>query len=86
MLKPKLVFDDTNCRVVTEDDTINAFYTDDENPDNQCPHEVVEVVVKMYNEGKELMEIDAYLLDAVCTQDAREIMIEGLYPLFNPEG
>ncbi len=78
MSNPKLVFDDINCRVVTEDDSINAFYTD-----NQCPHEVVEVVVKMYNKGKKLIEIDAYLLDADCTQDAREIMIEGLNNLPN---
>lgn len=82
----KLVFDKLNSRVVTEDDTINAFYTSDhKNADNDCPDEVVEVVVQMYNEGKTLMEIDAYLLDAYCTQDAREIMVEGLYPIYNPK-
>jgi hypothetical protein len=84
--KQKLVFDKVNCRVVTEDDTKNAFYTtDNENPDNDCPDEVVEEVVKMFNEGKNLMEIDEYLLDAPCTQDAREIMTEGLFPIYYPD-
>jgi len=84
-MKPVIVFDKGNCRVVSEDDSINVFYTEDsENPDNDCPDEVVEVVVQMYNEGKDLGEIDEYLLDADCTQDAREIMVEALYPLFYP--
>jgi len=84
-MKPVIVFDKVNSRVVSEDDSINVFYTvDTENPDNDCPDEVVEVVVQMYNEGKELMEIDEYLLDADCTQDAREIMVEALYPLYYP--
>lgn len=84
-MKPVIVFDKGNCRVVSEDDSINVFYTvDTENPDNDCPNEVVEVVVQMYNEGKDLGEIDEYLLDADCTQDAREIMVEALYPLFYP--
>lgn len=81
----KLVHDKVNARVVSEDDGINAFYTtDNENEDNDCPEDVVDEVVKMFNEGKTLMDIDTYLLDAMCTQDAREIMIEGLYPIFNP--
>lgn len=79
-MKPKIVFDKVNARVVSEDDTINIFYTTD--IDNDCPDEVVEVIVGMYNEGKDLGEIDEYLLDADCTQDAREIILEGLYPLF----
>ena len=80
-----LVHDKVNARVVSEDDSINVFYTtDNENKDNDCPIEVVYEVVKMFNEGKTLIEIDTYLLDADCTQDAREIMIEGLYPIFNP--
>jgi hypothetical protein len=85
MKNQKLVFDKVNARVVTEDDTINAFYTsDNENPDNDCPDEVVEIIVQMYNDGKTLSDIDEYLLDAMCTQDAREIMIEGLYPIYYP--
>ena len=78
--------DKVNARVVTEDDN-HVFYTSDENPDNDCPDEVVDVVVvvQMFNEGKDLGEIDEYLLDAECTQDAREIMVESLYLLFNPK-
>ena len=57
-MKPVIVFDKGNCRVVAEDDTFNVFYTTDhENPDNDCPDEVVEVVVQMYNEGKDLRNI-----------------------------
>lgn len=81
----KLVHDKVNARVVSEDDSINAFYTtDNENKDNDCPDEVVDEVVKMFNEGKTLIEIDEYLLDAECTQDAREIMVEGLFFCYNP--
>jgi hypothetical protein len=84
-MKPNIVFDQVNCRVVTEDDNQVFYTTDTENPDNDCPDEVVAVVVQMYNEGKDLDEIDEYLLDADCTQDAREIMVESLYHLFNPK-
>lgn len=84
-MKPVIVFDKGNCRVVTEDDNHLFYTTDTDNSDNDCPDDVVEVVVQMYNEGKDLMEIDYYLLDADCTQDAREIMVESLYHLFNPK-
>lgn len=84
-MKPVLVFDKVNARVLAEDDSFNVFYTvDTENPDNDCPDDVVEVVVQMYNEGKDLYEIDDYLLYADCTQDAREIMVESLFHVYYP--
>ncbi len=79
-----IVFDKGNCRVVSQDDSIQVFYTDNKDPDDNCPDEIVEVVVKMYNEGKTLAEIDEYLLNAECTQDARETVMEGLFPLYHP--
>lgn len=75
-----------NARVVTEDFTLNAFYTDKFNTDDcRCEDEVVDKVIEMFNEGKELIDIDEYLLDENrCTQDAREIIIEGLFLLYYP--
>jgi hypothetical protein len=87
-MKPTIVFDKVNSRVVTEDDTTNVFYTNDfgKDKDTYCEDKVVENVVGMYNEGKTLMEIDEYLLDeGECTQDAREIIVESLYLLFYPK-
>lgn len=86
--KQKLVFDKVNNRVVTEDDSKNAFYTDEFDTDDcYCEDEVVNNVVKMFNEGKDLMEIDAYLLDeGKCTQEAREEIVEGLFLIYYPNG
>ena len=88
-MKPtiKLVFDKVNNRVLLEDDSKNAFYTDEfiKDSDFECSDEVVEKVVKMFNSGKKLMDIDYYLLDeGQCTQDAREVIVEGLYLIYNP--
>ena len=67
-------------RVVLEDDSKNVFYT----RDLTCPTIVVENVVKMHNEGADIMEIDAYLLnEGLCTQDDREIIVEGIYNILN---
>ena len=83
----KLVFDQVNARVVTENDE-QVFYTNDfdANSDYHCEDEVVQNVVDMFNEGKGLMDIDEYLLDECkCTQDAREVIVESLYTIYYPE-
>jgi hypothetical protein len=80
----KILFDKLNNRVVTEDDTKNVFYTDDfdKESDAYCDDEVIETVVKMFNDDKDIMEIDAYLLDeGKCSQEAREEIIEGIHNL-----
>lgn len=46
--------------------------------------EVVKTVVDMYNDGKDLSEIDKYLMDAECSQDEREIIVEAIYNYLNP--
>lgn len=79
LYEPKLVHDDVNARVVTEDDN-QVFYTSD----LECPDEVVTNVVNMFNEGKDLSELDEYLLDEDrCTTEDREIIVESLYFIYN---
>lgn len=74
----KIVFDETNNRVVTENDE-HLFYTDDFESDNK----VLINVVNMFNNDKTLIEIDDYLLsEELCTQDDRELIIESLFHLF----
>lgn len=83
----KLVNDKVNARVVLEDDSKNAFYTDKFNTENyRCSDKVVDTVVEMFNNGKDLIDIDEYLLDeGECTQEAREVIVEGLFLIFHPE-
>jgi len=78
-----LVNDNLNNRVVLEDDSEIVFYTDTFNSEDEfCTDKVVNNVVNMYNNKNTLREIDAYLLDEDgCTQDSREIIVEGLYLL-----
>jgi len=67
-------------RVVLEDDSKNVFYT----RDLTCPTIVVENVVKMHNDGQDLRAIDEYLLnEGLCTQEDREIIVEGIYKAIN---
>lgn len=76
----KLIFDEINCRVVTEDGKSNVFSTDTLKGDFHCAVSSIHKVVKMYNEGKSLREIDEFLLDDFSsTQEAREIISESLY-------
>lgn len=84
----KLIFDKDNARVVSENDEIAVFYVDDFllGTDMECGDEVFEKVVEMFNNGKTLAKIDAYLLETpLCTQDAREVITEGLYSCFKEE-
>lgn len=79
MSQIKLIHDFNNARVVLEDDTLNAFYTDELG----CPNEVIDRVVELYNTGLDLLDIDKYLLDEEkCSSEDREIMIEGLYYIY----
>ena len=79
----KLIHDKGNSRVVLEDDSKNAFYTDELVGDAYASDETVDTVVTMFNEGKSLIEIDEFLLDDIgCTQEAREIITEGLYKIY----
>jgi len=80
----KLKYDKEVARVVTLDNKLTAFDTSKFNTgDLECDDEVVENVVNMFNEGKTLEDIDDYLLDECkCTQDAREVIVEGLYHIY----
>jgi hypothetical protein len=81
----KLVNDKVNARVVLDDDTKNAFYTHELVGDYYASDETVDTVVEMFNEGKDLFEIDEFLLDDTgCTQDAREVIVEGLFKIYFP--
>ena len=61
-------------KVATEDGSITLFDTHEIDSDI-----VVYNVVTMLNENKGIMDIDAYLLgEDRCTQDEREIMVEGI--------
>lgn len=40
---------------------------------------VVEQVVTIWNQTNDLQVVDEYLLDADCSQDEREIIVEALY-------
>lgn len=78
-----LNFDETNCRVVSTDDKIQVFYTDETTPLNNCPNDVIEMVVDIYNKTHSLENIDEYLLDeSKCTTEHREFIIEEMYKFF----
>jgi hypothetical protein len=82
----KLVHDKVNTRVVLEDDSKNAFYTNELVGDNYASDETVDTVVNMFNEGKDLSEIDEFLLDDTgCTQEAREVITEALFEIYFPD-
>ena len=78
MEKQKWVFDSVNGRVVTEDDSINVFYTDK----LTCPDEVVQEVVDIFNNSTQDCvigsggDVDIYLLDAPCSTEDRELIIQ----------
>lgn len=82
----RIIHDKGNSRVVLEDDSKNVFYTDELVGDAYASTETVDTVVNMFNEGKSLMEIDEFLLDDIgCTQEAREIITEGLYKIYHSD-
>lgn len=71
----KWVFDAGNCRVVTEDDSRNVFYTED----LVCKNVVIENVVNLHNTFRH-DEIQQYLIDEeLITGDDAEVIIEGIY-------
>ena len=71
-MKKLLYIPDTNT-IIEEETGDVVMYGDDVTP------EVLSNVVFMYNQGKELSEIDQYLLDEeLCTQDGREFIIENI--------
>lgn len=79
-MNKKLAFDSVNCRVVTEDDLTNVFYTDTLVGDFTCAASSIQMVVDMHNDGYSLSEIDDFLLNDVgSTQEAREFIVEALY-------
>jgi hypothetical protein len=82
----KIVHDKTNARVILNDDSRAAFYTDKFNTEEyHCSDKVVDTVVEMFNDGKDLIDIDEYLLDeGECTQEAREVIVEGLFLILYP--
>lgn len=78
----KWVFDVTNSRVVTEDDTVNIFYTDN----LECSNKVIEKVVELHNKNVAEYQlgsegaIDQYLMDEEeCSQEAREEIGEEIF-------
>lgn len=78
----KIVYDKTNARVVSADDSKNAFYTDQ----LECGDEVINEVIRLFNEteNKDALlgsegTIDRFLLDAPCSQEDREIIVEDLF-------
>ncbi len=83
MKREKLVFDKVNSRVVTQSDK-HVFYTDN----LTCSDEVVEEVVRIANTTKQDFplgsegDIDKYLLDAPCTQEDREEIVEQMFPYY----
>jgi hypothetical protein len=85
--EPKFVFDEVNCRVVTADDEHNMFYTEE----LTCSNDVVNEVVRIMNTTEQEFplgsegEIDIYLLDAPCTQEDRELIVESLFLYYNKE-
>ena len=74
----KIIFDKANFKVVTDDDK-HLFFTDK----LYCGDEVIETVINMYNDGKDLAKIENYLLES-CTTEDKELIIESFYNRFNP--
>ena len=69
----KLVYDKPNARVILEDDSDVAFYTD-----NHFDDTVVETVVDMYNTGKTLNDMRLYLFEVECSEMAKIEIISGI--------
>ena len=69
----KLVYILGDNSIIEEETGDVVMYGDDVTP------EVLSNVVNMYNQGKNITEIDQYLLDEqLCTQDEREFIIENI--------
>ena len=67
--------------IIEEETGDVVIYGDDVTP------EVLSNVVEMYNQGKNITEIDQYLLDEeLCTQDEREFIIENINNYISMEG
>ncbi len=82
----KLIYMDGFDRVESEDGVVvfetQDLYCNEEEEDRI----VIDNVVNMFNDEKTLEEIDLYLLDeARCTQDDREVIVEGIYAWLHPE-
>lgn len=77
----KAIHDIENSRVILEDSSEVCFNTSYRN-NGLIKTEVVDTVVNMINTGAMLTDIDDYLLDAPCLQDEREIIVEGLYFIY----
>jgi len=69
----KLVYDKTNARVILEDDSDVAFYTD-----NHFDDTVVETVVDMYNNGRTLNDMRLYIQGVDCSELAKIEIISGI--------
>lgn len=96
----KLVHDKKNGKVILTDKSAIAFETKGftstqpsfefeegkEYNDLYCTDKVIDKVIDMYNHGKTLRQIDSYLLyEGECTEDAREVIVEGLFLIYNPD-
>jgi len=69
----KLIYILGDNSIIEEETGDVVMYGDDVTP------EVLSNVVNMYNQGKNITEIDQYLLDEqLCTQDEREFIIENI--------
>jgi len=93
MKNQKWIFDAGNCRIVVEDDSSNVLYTDSDEDLIHVPGQVYENICITHNQflqyesefsGKDrrtsMEAVDKYLLDEeLCTQDARELIMEELY-------
>jgi hypothetical protein len=77
-----LKFDEDKCNVVSTDNKIKVLYTDETTPLRDCSDDVVERVVDIYNKTRSIENIDEYLLDAPCTTEHREYIIEQMAKFF----
>ena len=68
-----MAYDKDNARVILEDDSDVAFYTD-----NHFDDTVVETVVEMYNTGKTLNDMRLYLCEVECSEMAKIEIISGI--------
>ena len=82
----KWVFDELNCRVVSEDDSINLFYTNE----LTCSNETIQYIVNFLNTLNYNHLIDnadlilTYLLYVDCTTEDMEFISNTIYKtLFN---
>lgn len=80
-MNPKIVFDEVNERIVTEDDTKNIIYTEQF---EKRLFPTFRDVVTLWNDNAHLQEIDDFLAtDERCTQEEREEIIESFWNTFN---